>query len=110
MINDKIWSKIDALPEEKKEKLKGCTTKRELMDNIAESGMELADEELEAVSGGYCCSHCERLDWGGPRANYCNSYHFPENCSYDCIEFWDPNGSGCHYCDYICTSHYIPGL
>ncbi|MCQ2419162.1 MAG: hypothetical protein MJ085_05180 [Clostridia bacterium] len=110
MINDKIRSKIDALPDEKKEKLKDCTTKRELLDRIAESGMELADEELEAVSGGYCCSDCQRHDTGGPRENICNSYWFPEDCSYDCISFMDPATHECHHCDYICTSHYIPGL
>lgn len=70
MINDKLWAAIDKLPDEKKERLKGCATKRELMDRIAESGMELADEELEAVSGGdFCCSLCEP---------YCN------NCEHAC--------------------------
>ena len=109
MINDKIWAKIDALPEEKKEKLKDCTTKRELMDRIAESGMELADEELEAVSGGTCCSHCERLERGAPR---CSAYHFPEDCAYECIIFLHPDTYECiSYCHgYECPTHYIPGL
>ncbi len=64
MINEKLQARINALPDNQKEKLKGCTTKRELMDRIAESDMELADEELEAVAGGYCCSHCDRFDDG----------------------------------------------
>lgn len=108
MINDKIWARINELPDEQKEKLKGCATKRELMDSIAESGMELADEELEAVSGGSCCSHCTRLDWGGPDDSSCHTYHFPEDCSYECIAFWAPGSGECQYCEYVCTSHYRP--
>ena len=62
MINDRIMAAIDKLPDEQKKKLKGCTTKRELMDRVAESGMELSEEELEAVSGGYCCTNFESDD------------------------------------------------
>ena len=81
MINEKIQARINALPDNQKEKLKGCTSKRELMDRIAESDMELGDEELEAVAGGTCCTDCTRYDYDA-------GYEFPEDCAYECRAFY----------------------
>ena len=40
------------LPEEQKKKFEACKTRDELMKVIEEEGIELTDDQLEALSGG----------------------------------------------------------
>ena len=52
---------IDNLTEEQKQKLKNCRNKEEMTDLLLAEGIELTDELLESVAGGYpwfpCPSH-----------------------------------------------------
>ena len=54
--------KLNELTEEQKAKLKSCTDSKELMSALGEMGIELTDEQLDAVAGG--------KEW-----NYCKSYN-----------------------------------
>ena len=45
-----LW---ESLTDEQKEKAKACKTKEELIALAADEGIELSDEMLEAVAGGY---------------------------------------------------------
>ena len=49
-----IW---ENLTDEQKEKAKACKTADELIKLAGEEGIELPDEALEAVSGGYLQAH-----------------------------------------------------
>ena len=44
--------KLNELTEEQKAKLKSCTDSKELMSALGEMGIELTDEQLDAVAGG----------------------------------------------------------
>ena len=43
----------DSLTEEQKEKAKACKTVEELTEMLTEAGVELSDELLDAVAGGW---------------------------------------------------------
>ena len=45
----------ESLTEEQKEKVKACQTPEELIALAGEEGIELPDEALDAVTGGYVC-------------------------------------------------------
>ena len=47
---DSIYNR---LTDEQKEKAKACKTKEDLIAFADEEGIELTDEELDAVAGGY---------------------------------------------------------
>ena len=47
------------LTEEQKAKARACKTPEELLALAKEEGYELSDEELDAVSGGWCPSDGE---------------------------------------------------
>ena len=47
-----LGSVFDSLTDEQKEKAKACKTEKELLDYLAEAGVELPDELLETVAGG----------------------------------------------------------
>ena len=49
---------FDDLTPEQKEKAKACKTPEEILALAREEGYELSDEELEAVSGGWCPGDC----------------------------------------------------
>ena len=49
---------FNELTPEQKEKAKACKTPEEMLALAREEGYEISDEELEAVSGGWCPSDC----------------------------------------------------
>ena len=66
--------KLDNLTPEQMEKAKACTSAEELMALAKEEGVELSDEQLEAVAGG---------SWSGSNLD-CNHY----GCgAWDCSMF-----------------------
>lgn len=57
--------KLDDLSPELREKAKACTTSEEILSLAKEEGIELSENDLEAISGG----------WGNcPNNNYCSSH------------------------------------
>ena len=51
-LNELLEKAVASLTEEQKEKAKACKTAKELLDFLAEAGVELPDELLDAVAGG----------------------------------------------------------
>ena len=47
-----LGSVFDSLTEEQKKKAAACKTAKELLDYLAEAGIELPDEMLESAAGG----------------------------------------------------------
>lgn len=80
---------LKGLNEEQINKLKACKTQEERLALAKEEGVELTDEQLEAVSGGACnsagipCPKCgsmdtiETIDFHKGKIYYCN------DCFYD---------------------------
>jgi hypothetical protein len=60
---------IDDLTPELREKALACKTPDELITLAKEEGMELNDEQLDAIAGGWCSEH----EWGCP-ADKCGVY------------------------------------
>lgn len=60
---------INDLPNDLKEKARSCHTAEELFELAKEEGVELPDEDLDAISGGWCSEH----EWGCP-ADKCGVY------------------------------------
>ena len=52
-----------------KEKARACRTPEELFQLAHEEGMDIPDEDLDAISGGWCTIH----EWGCP-ADKCGVY------------------------------------
>lgn len=67
---------LKGLTEEQAKKLKGCKSNEEILRLAKEEGVELTNEQLEAVSGGNCftdfdCPKCgETID-----GNSCDDYY-----------------------------------
>ncbi len=53
---------FEGLSEEQKEALKNCKTPEEIMELVAEEGLELNEAQMEAVSGGGCGRSCTLTD------------------------------------------------
>ncbi len=51
-LKELLEKAIASLTEEQKEKAKACKTAKELLDFLAEAGVELPDEVLDKVAGG----------------------------------------------------------
>ena len=51
-LNELLNKALAFLTEEQKERAKTCKTAKELVDFLAEAGVELPDEVLDAVAGG----------------------------------------------------------
>lgn len=60
------------LSDELKEKASKCTSTEELLELARNEGVELSDEQLEAVSGG--------VDWAPCPADGCDDVCIPMNC------------------------------
>ena len=54
---------------ELKDKARACHTPEELFELAKEEGMELSDEDLDGIAGGWCSEH----EWGCP-ADKCGVY------------------------------------
>ena len=50
------------LTEEQKAKLKSCENPAELQSMLNDMGVELTDEQLDAVAGGQNWNQCDHLD------------------------------------------------
>ncbi len=62
LMNNEFFKK---LPEDVKEKLKNCKSEEEAMDILKDNMIEIPEEELKKVSGGWCwantdCPHYEQ--------------------------------------------------
>ena len=60
---------MNDLSPELQEKARACRTPEELFKLAEEEGMEIPDEQLDAISGGWCSEH----EWGCP-ADKCGVY------------------------------------
>ena len=58
-LSEEMLSKV---PDELKEKVKAATSADELIALSKESGFELSDDQLDAISGGECW-HCPNNSW-----------------------------------------------
>ena len=70
---------LKGLTEEQIAKVKACKNQEEILKLAKEEGVELTDEQLQAVSGGGCSEHC-------PKCGSKNIYTFgfqAYHCSYD---------------------------
>ncbi len=52
-LNELLTSALASFTEEQKAKAKACRTAKELYDFLADAGVELPDEALDEVAGGY---------------------------------------------------------
>ena len=60
---------IEGLSPELQEKARACRTAEELFELAKEEGMEIPDEQLDAIAGGWCSEH-----EGGCPADKCGVY------------------------------------
>ena len=60
---------LDNLSPELKEQARMCRTPEELFELAKEEGMEIPDEALDGIAGGWCSEH----EWGCP-ADKCGVY------------------------------------
>lgn len=56
-LNELLTAVWDSLTDEQKEKAKACRSEEELLKLAAEEGIELPDEVMDAVAGGYIYFH-----------------------------------------------------
>ena len=87
---------LKGLSEEQIAKVKDCKSQEELLKLAKEEGIELTEEQLEAVSGGECfgttppCPYCgaskERVYCGNPPGKVLSGTRV-WNCK-DCGNFW----------------------
>ena len=82
-IDESILSK---LTDEQKKKVEAAKSPEELLAIAKETGYELSQEQLDAVSGG-------NVGWEDP-CSHCNNY---KGCHSVCIRYFD--------CSLYCTKH-----
>ena len=82
-IDENIFS---TLTDEQKKKVEAAQTPEELLAIAKETGYELSQEQLDAVSGG-------NVGWEDP-CSHCNNY---KGCHSVCIRYLD--------CSLYCTKH-----
>ena len=78
---------LKGLTEEQITKVKACKNQEEVLKVAAEEGIELTDEQLEAVSGGSCSDNSEPLKC--PKCGSTDLTYYPMK---------GPRG-GKHYCN-----------
>lgn len=89
---------LKGLTEEQIAKVKACKNNEEVLKLAKEEGIELTDEQLEAVSGGNCMEPSFRSDKPCPT---CGSY----NCQ--TIRIGDDPKPAYYYCN-ECKKHFWP--
>ena len=62
---------FENLSDELKEKARACTSAEELMALVKEEGIELTDEQLESVSGGWSLTDCPSVCTDNQEAREC---------------------------------------
>ena len=76
---------LKGLTEEQIAKVKACKNNEELLKLAKEEGIQLTDEQLEAVSGGFCSMHsalqCPKC--GSLKVSQCP---FDDRTVYNCTE------------------------
>ena len=81
---------LKGLTEEQIAKVKACKNQEEVLKVAKEEGIELTDEQLEAVSGGVCtasmpkCPRCGSNEFVTEEYSG-GSYHY---CCTQCQEYW----------------------
>ena len=65
---------LKGLTEEQIAKVKACKNQEEMLAVAKEEGIELTDEQLEAVSGGHCYDGNECIYCGSENTKVINSY------------------------------------
>ena len=81
---------LKGLTEEQISRVKACKNSGELLKLAKEEGIELTDEQLEAVSGGVCtasmpkCPRCGSNEFVTEEYSG-GSYHY---CCTQCQEYW----------------------
>ena len=63
------------LPDEVKEKIRGCKTEEEAMDILKQDMVSIPDETLKVIAGGDCWDHCATFgqkcsDYNAPHRHY----------------------------------------
>ena len=76
---------LKGLTEEQIAKVKACKSQEEMLALAKEEGIELTDEQLEAVSGGHCqgylsCPKCGAIDFH--IYDYKTWYQYECDCGY----------------------------
>ena len=61
-LQEKLLEIYDSLTDEQKEKVKECKTMEEVSAFAAEEGIELPDEMLDEVAGGYIFYNADRVN------------------------------------------------
>ena len=69
---------LKGLTEEQIAKVRACKNQEEMLKLAKEEGIELTDEQLEAVSGGICTSSTKCPKCG------CKSFEWDETCNQSC--------------------------
>ena len=91
---------LKGLTNEQLEKVKNCKNNDELLALAKEEGIELTDEQLEAVSGGACSEPTERINvcpvCGSTNVVYQEDDRFSRHTYHcecvDCQHRWTVNG------------------
>ena len=77
---------LKGLSEEQIAKIKACKNQEEVLKLAKEEGIELSEEQLEAVSGGMCstiptnCPFCGGTDFKVSKANLLTTTYFCWDC------------------------------
>ena len=79
---------LKGLTEEQIAKVKACKNQEEMLKFAKEEGIELTDEQLEAISGGFCSMHSalQCPNCGSLKVNTC--------------QFWDREVFTCNGCNH----------
>ena len=86
---------LKGLTKEQTKKFRACKTHEEMLKAAKEEGIELTQEQLEAISGGGLCSDGGFDNGGCPKCFYDTTYYY-----------YNEQGQKVNYCDY-CDYEWI---
>jgi len=78
ITSERVATNTHDISPELKAKAMACKTPEELLALAEEAGIELSDEQLNAVSGGGW--RCEGQDWSSGCPHYCTNDSCPAYC------------------------------